>query len=576
MKPGASWIVLASVVLVALLTCSEPTSSNGTGSTTETAVIRGTLYASDGVTPAAGARVSIRPRTTLADTSGLGLPKGLADTATVTTDDSGQFVFDSTLDTGTYVIEGTSGNDGVLMDSVTVQNSDSTVDLPADTLLPVGALKGVVKLTEGGDPRKVFVLAFGIDRFASVDSLGRFRFQNLAEAAYDLRIISSLDDYGVLDMSAVAVSSADTTDLDTLELPFTGIPTVKSLSLSYDTLKQIVTLTWNRADTGLVSGYNVYRQHVDSGLVKLNSAVIADTVFRDSTALQDNAYTYQVKSVDKNGNEGLLSGEVGVEVVSYFSTVDSLSMLAANSLNSIALGRDGSLLGVEEKTIHRIGTNQGGAEGQWSLPDSVGTVYHVAVLDDSTLVVHSTDKLIAFSLSDSLIQRVWYADGEVRDVAYSAPYIYFIDGSAGSSDWRVRRINYDTDSTEDVVSIQSDFPDLDADLIEGLAAYGDTLAFAVRHYTDNRSRTVFSVCRYGIASGAKSIVHEMPWQANQNPSFTILEGSILVTTNNTGRLLQDQLAFAWTLPEYTRAVAAADLSTVYVAGGYSKVYVYSR
>ncbi|MBD3395446.1 MAG: hypothetical protein GF418_07445, partial [Chitinivibrionales bacterium] len=272
---------LVAVIAAATFTrCTSPNDPDhsGTASETENVAVAGILYQSDGVSPAAGVAVAIRPRNTLADTSGFGLPKSMADTATVRTDDSGRFVFDSTLDTGTYVIEATSGNDAVLIDSVAVQEQDTMLDLPPDTLRPAGALKGVIRLSEGGDPRKVFVLAFGIDRFASADSLGAFRFQNLAEAAYDLRIISSLDDYGVLDMPAVAVVSADTTDLDTLELPFTGIPTVKGLSLSYDTLRQIVTLTWNRADTRLVSGYNVYRQHVDSGLVKLNSGGIADTV----------------------------------------------------------------------------------------------------------------------------------------------------------------------------------------------------------------------------------------------------------------------------------------------------------
>ena len=302
--------------------CTSPTSTAGNGSDVGNAnAIAGVLYRPNGTTPAVGVRVAIRPRNTLADTAGFGLPKRMADTATVVTDDSGRFVFDSTLDAGTYVIEAASGNDAVLIDSVTVEDTDSTLDLPPDTLRPAGALKGVIRLSEGGDPRKVLVLAFGIDRFASVDSLGRFKFQNLAEAAYDLRIISSLDDYGVLDMPAVAVASADTTDLDTVGLPFEGIPTPKGLALTYDTLRQIVTLTWNQADTALVSGYNVYRQHVDSGLVKLNAAVIADTTYSDIAAVQDQNYAYQVKAVDKTGNEGLLSTTVRVEVVSAFEYI---------------------------------------------------------------------------------------------------------------------------------------------------------------------------------------------------------------------------------------------------------------
>ena len=315
-----------SALTVATLTglsweCTSPTSTAGNGSDVGNAAVAGRLYHSDGIEPAAGVAVAIRPRNTLADTSGSGLARSMADTATVITDDSGRYAFDSTLDAGTYVIEAASGNDAVLIDSVAVQDADSTVDLPPDTLKPAGALKGVIRLSEGGDPRKVFVLAFGIDRFASVDSLGRFRFEGLAEAAYDLRIISSLDDYGVLDQSGVAVASADTTDLDTLELPFGGIPTVKGLSLSYDTLKQIVTLTWKQADTTLVSGYNVYRKHPDSSFVKINASVIENTVFADSALAEDGAYEYLVTAVDPATNEGERSSAITVGFQSRFDLV---------------------------------------------------------------------------------------------------------------------------------------------------------------------------------------------------------------------------------------------------------------
>ncbi len=312
---------LSMFIWIPLHCTNDPISTAGGTDTGNAHAVAGRLYRSDGIKPAAGVAVAIRPRNTLADTSGFGLPKRMADTATVMTDDSGRFMFDSTLDTGTYVIEAASGNDAVLIDSVTVQDPDTTVDLPPDTLRPAGAIKSVIRLSEGGDPRKVFVLAFGIDRFARLEADGSFRFSSLAEAAYDLRIISSLDNYSVLDTFSIPVVSADTTDLDTLELPFTGIPTVKGLSLSYDTLKQIVTLSWNQADTSLIQGYNIYRTHADStgNPAQLNAAVISDTVFRDSTALQDNAYTYQVKSVDRNGNEGLLSRGADVEVVSAFS-----------------------------------------------------------------------------------------------------------------------------------------------------------------------------------------------------------------------------------------------------------------
>ncbi len=314
------------LVVAFLIGCTNDNPVEQAGNTSETGnpvgVVTGVLYLSNGESPASDIPVAIRPRNTLAQPFELG--EESMDTVEVLTDQGGYYKFHNGLNPGTYVVEASNGNDVVLIDSIVVRESDSSINLGADTLQPAGALKGVIRLSEGGDPRKVFILAFGIDRFASVDSLGQFRFEGLAESGYDLRLISSLDDYGVLDFRGVAVVSADTTDLDTLELPFEGIPTPKGLSLTYDTLRQIVTLTWNQADIALVTGYNVYRRHHDSGLVKINSAPITDTTYADSTAQQDQIYTYHVKAVDKTGNEGLLSTEVAVDVVPTFAVVDSI------------------------------------------------------------------------------------------------------------------------------------------------------------------------------------------------------------------------------------------------------------
>ena len=108
--------------------CNSPVAGNG--SQTPNSVV-GRLYQPDGKSPAAAVRVVIRPKMSLADTAGTGLGKRMTDSASVVTDNSGYFAFDSTLDTGTYVIEAASGNDAVLIDSVVVENKTT-----ADTLAP--------------------------------------------------------------------------------------------------------------------------------------------------------------------------------------------------------------------------------------------------------------------------------------------------------------------------------------------------------------------------------------------------------------------------------------------------------
>lgn len=328
MKSKISLTAISIVAILLSLDCSHLTQTTGNGSGTGNAVV-GILYQSDGITPAAGVRVHIRPRKSLADTSGAGLTKRLALLAaldSVVTDSAGRYAFDTTLDTGTYVITSASGNNAVLIDSVAVKNKAATDSLAPDTLKPAGALKGVIKLSEGGDPRKVFILAFGIDRFARVNTDGSFKFSGLAEAKYDLRLISSLDNYGVLDTNAVPVHSADTTNLDTIILPFTGIPTPKNVKITYDTLKQIVTLTWSKADTALVKSYNVYRRNVDSNTVavRINASPVADTIYRDSTGVQGQMYEYRVAAVGKSAAEGGQSPADSVKAVSWFVLGDSI------------------------------------------------------------------------------------------------------------------------------------------------------------------------------------------------------------------------------------------------------------
>src|SRR3989339_11285 len=299
-------ILILTAFLLVLFSCEKkPTDVGGgveTGNTS--AMVMGKLYLADGHTPAANATLHIRKKTVLADTSEAGLHKVLADTAaTVTTDDTGGFAIDS-INPGLYVIEGAEDSNVVLIDSVAVTSQDSTVVLPPDTLKPAGALKGVIYLSEGGDPRKVFILAFGIDRFSGVNADGSFKFSSLAEARYNLRIISSLDNYGVLDTFGISINSADTTNMDTIRLPFTGIPTPKNLNLTYDTLGQTASLTWSKADTALVKGYNIYRRNIDSTFVQINRSAVLDTTYVDNSLAESGTYEYLVSALDKQNNEG--------------------------------------------------------------------------------------------------------------------------------------------------------------------------------------------------------------------------------------------------------------------------------
>ena len=311
------------IALTALLLCGVTVVNRctlGTGSETTNSAVVGVIYQSDGKTRAAGAFVAIRPEETLADTSGI-LSKTATKTAAVTTDDTGGFFFDATLDTGVYVIEAEDDdNNRALIEPVRISYASSPEKVTM-TLLPAGVITGTVRLLQGGDPRNVFVCAFGINRFTMPDTGGQFTFDSLAEAVYDLRIITAFDDYAVLDTFGITVRSGEVTDLDTLLPSFTGIPVPAGLSLSYDTLKRIVALSWEKSDTLLVNGYKVYRRCSDSEFVTVATLPVTDTCYCDSSVLQDKTYGYRITAIDGDDNEGDYSSGANVTATGAFELV---------------------------------------------------------------------------------------------------------------------------------------------------------------------------------------------------------------------------------------------------------------
>jgi hypothetical protein len=321
-----------------LISCTgSSTDSNiaGNGTRIGNPSIVGMIYKPDGKTPAPNATVFLRKKNSLPE---IGLKKQASDIAIVTTGNDGRFEIDSVAN-GTYVIECNDMDDNyALYDSVGVENNDSTVNLPADTLKPAGVISGTITLPEGGDFSRVYVLVFGVQRFSIVDSNGNFYLDNLAEGNYNLRIISTLEYYENLDTMMIPVLSAETTKL-AIEQPFAGVPTAKNLILvRYDTLSHAVTLSWNKIDPSRILGYNVYRKEMYAlserlflgldnddpeigslSFSKVNYTPITDTIFNDLTAYQNEKCTYAVTVVSKDLKESSISNEISVTIATRFS-----------------------------------------------------------------------------------------------------------------------------------------------------------------------------------------------------------------------------------------------------------------
>jgi hypothetical protein len=435
----------ASILVFAIIFSYVKCANDIAGNTSETgnSSVIASLYKSDG-SPAAGVTVYIRPQSLLVNTPTV-QPVTSTHTAATVTDINGKFSFDTTIDTGIYAIEAASGNDAVFIDSVIIINPDSTRYLPPATLRPVGALKGCIQLPEGGDPRKVFILASGLNRFASVRFDGSFLFENLAEAKYDLRIISSLDDYETLDTVGIIVKSAEITDLDTIRLHYSGIPTPKNFQISYDTMLQIVTLRWSCTDTTNVKSYTIYRRNAGLNALfeRLNTSPVTEMVYKDQAIARDSTYEYLVAAMSPANMEGPRSTEVQVKVTQAYRISDTL-FTAGGQIHCLTIDRNGnSLLYVQKNflasdtfyyKIERFG-KQGNFLNSWDIPMARMTDNNfsnkIAVDDSNYIYVICYNYLIKFDSSGTVLQQttLFYSMMQ-RESSIFKDRVYFRDISS--------------------------------------------------------------------------------------------------------------------------------------------------
>jgi hypothetical protein len=302
------WVSACVILSIRCATTPAPSSIAGNSSQTPNS-LTGSIVEPDGIAPAKNIRVFMRMRNTLPVFSP---SDSMKDTASAFTNEAGQFSFTIPGEKGMYVIEAMSGNYAVFIDSISITMHIESISLPKDTLKPVGAIKGAIKLSGGGDPTNVYVLAFGIDRFARVKSDGSFVFYPLARGSYSLRIISTLQDYGILDTSSVKVTPGDTTNLGTLHLPYSGIPVPSNIEFSIiDTIygsMRAVTIRWSAMDTAVIKGYVLYSNDIYPSQNWNTSYLIQDTFFIDTCSrfgpFIPNIQEYQVACIDRKNTMG--------------------------------------------------------------------------------------------------------------------------------------------------------------------------------------------------------------------------------------------------------------------------------
>jgi hypothetical protein len=250
-------------------------------------------------------------------------PRGSHAVDSTSTDAHGNY--SKKLDTGTYNILATLDTVATFQDSIIVTQGDTTRP-PADTLRSLGSISGKIELQGTDDPRTVFILFMGSNTFTRpTDTQGNFTATNMAKGKYPVTLLTTLDDYDVMDTSFVITAGRDSVIPQPIVMRYTGIPVPKGLRIEYDSMKQIVTLYWNKPTTGSpVQSYTVYRKHSDSASFVSIKAGVTDTTCSDSTGVQDQTYEYRVAVVDTSTMEGVRSAGVSVIIASAYHLIDSV------------------------------------------------------------------------------------------------------------------------------------------------------------------------------------------------------------------------------------------------------------
>ncbi|MBK9577947.1 MAG: carboxypeptidase regulatory-like domain-containing protein [Fibrobacteres bacterium] len=319
------------------LSCSETISSGTTDETMSGNKSAARVYNPDG-TPAIGATVKV-------------FQYGSTSLVLKTETDS----------SGHYSVAGLNGTYSILFKKDTLaafQDSAfiflDTNYIKSDTLKMQSKLSAQIGLQPGDNYQTVTVEVLGTDIFANVDAKGKFELLGLGEGKYRFRLSSTLPNYTTTYHSESVARNASINLKDTLWLIYTGIPTVKGLSASYDTLSGVMSISWKSADYPNFQEYLLYKQeNTSKSLPTVPLAILADTIYKDTIYpltkrfADTNSYSFQyrVKIRDKFDKEGSVYGFLRgnayppslVKTYMTFNSLSKIDTLTRNDTIRIAL-----------------------------------------------------------------------------------------------------------------------------------------------------------------------------------------------------------------------------------------------
>ncbi len=188
-------LYFAVIVVITLLTIKCVSNFAGGTGDVDNKTICGKLFEPDGINPARGATVVIRPNDYLPGITCL--PKRSANDSDfirlihiMHTNDSGYYKFDS-IPKGIYCIEGRdNSNNCVFRDSIKIDSLLIDIDtlLLQDTLKPPATAIIEGKIQPYNDSTQAYIRVFGLDVYEKVSSNGNFYLYDLPQGNLKLRI----------------------------------------------------------------------------------------------------------------------------------------------------------------------------------------------------------------------------------------------------------------------------------------------------------------------------------------------------------------------------------------------------
>lgn len=239
------------------------------------------------------------------------------------TNDTGLYLFD-TIDQGTYNIKGIyiRNNDTLYATHHNIYHNLLT-DAGTDTLRAPGYIKGHVDFNKD-DKMGVSVFIPGTSYNALTDKDGKFLISGIPPDSFYIVAYKYIGYLTAID-SNVIVCPRDTTDLGIKKLeidPNSPIPPPDSVYATFDSIKGVVTISWEKVQHPNFIGYRTYRKDSSqtaqdpvllSGKILVTDTIYNDTIFYIDTAVHldslfqnaiDSIVTlqYQICSQDKNYN----------------------------------------------------------------------------------------------------------------------------------------------------------------------------------------------------------------------------------------------------------------------------------